>query len=232
VFFVARLCIDGLSYGSFGGEMVRARILLADDHTLVAEGFRKLLDPEFEIVGVVSDGRALLTLAVLTKPDVIVLDLGLPLLSGMEAGTELKRLLPLTRLIVVTMNEDPDLARLALRQWASAYLVKKSAGSELLKAVREVLKGRSYVAPRFEQRLMEGFIRDPQPHGPKQLTPRQREVLHLLAEGRTMRQTADLLHVTPRTVAFHKYRIMEEFGLKSNSDLVRFAIRERVISPT
>jgi len=210
--------------------MVRPRVLLADDHTLVAEGFRRLLDTEFEVVGVVSDGRTLLTVAAQTKPDVIVLDLGLPLLSGMDAGPELKRLMPLTKLVVVTMNEDPDVARVALRQWASAYLVKKSAGSELIKAVREVLKGRSYVTPRFAQRLMEGFICDPQPHNPKELTPRQREVLHLLAEGRTMRETADLLHLTPRTIAFHKYRIMEEFGLKSNSDLVRFAIRERVIS--
>lgn len=178
----------------------------------------------------VSDGQTLLTSAMQTKPDVVVLDLGLPLMNGMDAGRELKRLLPLLKIVVVTMNEDPDIARLALRHWASAYLVKKSAGSELIKAVREVLKGRSYVTPRFAQRLMEGFIRDPLPHGTKELTPRQREVLHLLAEGRTMKETADVLHLTPRTIAFHKYRIMEEFGLKSNSDLVRFAIRERVIS--
>jgi len=211
--------------------MARPRVLLADDHTLVAEGFRRLLDTEFEVVGVVADGRALLTVAAQTKPDVIVVDLGLPLMSGMDAGPELKRLMPLTKLVVVTMNEDPDVARVALRRWASAYLVKKSAGSELIKAVREVLKGRSYVTPKFAQRLMEGFIRDPQPHSTKELTPRQREVLHLLAEGRTMREAADLLQLTPRTIAFHKYRIMEEFGLKSNSDLVRFAIREHLISP-
>jgi DNA-binding NarL/FixJ family response regulator len=209
--------------------MVRPRILLADDHTLVAEGLRKLLDPEFEIAAVVSDGRSLLNAAVEIKPDIIVLDLGLPLLSGMEAGQELKRLLPLTKIVVVTTNEDPEVARAALKQWASAYLVKRSAGSELTKALREVLKGRSYVTPRFAQRLMEGFIRDPLPHSPKELTPRQREVLHLLAEGRTMKETAELLHLAPRTIAFHKYRIMEEFGLKSNSDLVRFAIREHVI---
>jgi DNA-binding NarL/FixJ family response regulator len=211
--------------------LVRPRVLLADDHTLVVEGFRKLLEPEFEIAGVVSDGQTLLTAAAQAKPDVVVLDLGLPLMSGMEAGRELKRALPLTKIVVVTMNEDPDVARLALRNWASAYLVKKSAGSELIRAVREVLKGRSYVTPKFAQRLMEGFIRDPLPHSSKELTPRQREVLHLLAEGRTMKETADVLHLTPRTIAFHKYRIMEEFGLKSNSDLVRFAIRERVISP-
>jgi DNA-binding NarL/FixJ family response regulator len=210
---------------------VRPRIILADDHTLVVEGFRKLLEHDFEIAGVVSDGRSLVNAATEIKPDVIVLDLGLPVLSGMEAGKELKRLLPLTKIVVVTMNEDPEVARAALGQWASAYLVKRSAGSELTKAVREVLKGRSYVTARLAQRLMEGFIRDPLPHSSKELTPRQREVLQLLAEGRTMKETAEVLHLTPRTIAFHKYRIMEEFGLKSNSDLVRFAIREHLILP-
>jgi len=210
--------------------MGRPRILLADDHTLVVEGFRKLLETEFEIVGVVLDGRALLAAALQQKPDVIVLDIGMPLLSGIDAGRELKRLVPRTRLIVLTMNEDPDIAREALRHWASAYLVKKSAGTELIRAVREVLKGKSYVTPRLAQRLMDEFVRDPRLGRTKELTPRQREVLHLLAEGRTMKETADLLHLTPRTVAFHKYRIMDEFGLKTNSDLVRFAIREHIVS--
>jgi len=210
--------------------MGRPRILLADDHTLVVEGFRKLLEPEFEIVGVAPDGRALLATTLREKPDVIILDIGMPLVSGIDAGRELKRLVPRTKLIVLTMNEDPDIAREALRHWASAYLVKKSAGTELIRAVREVLKGKSYVTPRLAQRLMDEFVRDPRVGRTKELTPRQREVLHLLAEGRTMKETADLLHLTPRTVAFHKYKIMEEFGLKTNSDLVRFAIRERVVS--
>ncbi len=211
--------------------MGRPRILLADDHTLVVEGFRKILEPEFEIAGVVSDGRALLTVALQQKPDVIVLDIGMPLVSGVDAGRELKRLIPRTKLIVLTMNEDADIAREALRRWASGYLLKKSAGSELINAVREVLKGRTYVTPRLAQQLMDRFVRDPRLGRTKELTPRQREVLHLLAEGRTMKETADLLHLTPRTIAFHKYRIMEEFGLKTNSDLVRFAIRERLVSP-
>jgi DNA-binding NarL/FixJ family response regulator len=210
--------------------MGRPRILLADDHTLVVEGFRKLLEPEFEIVGVVPDGRALLAATLREKPDVVIVDIGMPLLNGIDAGRELKRLVPRTKLIVLTMNEDPDIAREALRQWASAYLVKKSAGTELIRAVREVLKGKSYVTPRLAQRLMDEFVRDPRVGRTKELTPRQREVLQLLAEGRTMKETADLLHLTPRTVAFHKYRIMDEFGLKTNSDLVRFAIRERIVS--
>ena len=210
--------------------MGRPRILLADDHTLVAEGLRKLLESEFEIVGVAPDGRALLAVALRERPDVIILDIGMPLLNGIDAGRELKRLVPRTKLIVLTMNEDPDIAREALRQWASAYLVKTSAGSELIRAVREVLKGKSYATPQLAQKLMDVFVRDPRLGRTKELTPRQREVLHLLAEGRTMKEMAALLHLTPRTVAFHKYRIMDEFGLKTNSDLVRFAIRQHIVS--
>ena len=210
--------------------MGRPGILLADDHTLVVEAFKRLLEPEFEVVGTVSDGRTLLAVAPQSKPDVIVLDIGMPQLSGMEAGTELKRILPRTKLIVLTMNEDPDIAREAVAHWASGYLLKKSAGSELITAIREALRGRSYVTPRVALRLQDEFVRDPRPDHKKGLTPRQRQVLQLLAEGRTMKEVAETLHVTPRTVAFHKYRIMEDFGLKTNSDLVKFAIREKVIS--
>lgn len=210
--------------------MGRPSVLLADDHILVLEALKKLLDPEFDIVGTVGEGRALLASAQKLKPEVIVLDLGMPEMSGMEAGVQLKRLVPCTKLIVLTMSEDVDLASEALHNWASGYLLKKSAGSELIKAIREVLQGRSYVTPKIAQRLQEEFVRDPRPDHKKALTPRQKEVVHLLAEGRTMRETAEALHVTPRTVAFHKYRIMQDFGLKTTSDLVKFAIRERLIS--
>jgi DNA-binding NarL/FixJ family response regulator len=210
--------------------MGRPRVLLADDHTMVVEALRKLLESEFEIVGTVSDGQTLLAIAPGLKPDVIVVDIGMPLLNGMDAGRELKRLIPHAKLIVLTMNEDSENASEALRSWASGYLLKKSAGSELVKAIRETLKGKSYVTPKVAQELLDQFVRNPANDHVKKLTPRQRQVLQLLAEGRNMRETADFLHVTPRTVAFHKYRIMEEFGLKTNSDLVRFAIRERVIA--
>jgi DNA-binding NarL/FixJ family response regulator len=211
--------------------MGRQGVLLADDHVLVLEAFKKLLEPEFEIVGTVSDGRSLLSVAPELKPDVIVLDLGMPDLSGMEAGFQLKKLLPRTKLIVLTMNEDPDIAREAMRHWASGYLLKKSAGSELTKAIHGALRGRPYITPKIAHKLEDEFVRDPRHEHKKLLTSRQREVLRLLAEGRTMREAADALHVTPRTVAFHKYRIMEDFGLKTTSDLVKFAIRERLISP-
>lgn len=210
--------------------MGRPAVLIADDHTLVAEAFKRLLEPEFDILGTVSDGRALLSMAPECKPDVILLDIGMPELSGMQAGTELKKLLPRTKLIVLTVNEDPQIAREALHHWAAGYLLKKSAGSELVTAIREALRGRSYVTPRMALRLQDEFVRDPRVDHKKELTARQREVLKLLAEGRTMREVAEALHVTPRTVAFHKYRIMEDFGLKTNSDVVKFAIREKVIS--
>ncbi len=208
----------------------RPRVLLADDHTLVAEAFAKMLEPQFEVVGIVTNGRALLEDAPKLCPDIVVLDLGMPLLNGLDAGERLKESIPEAKVIVLTVNEDPEVAREALHRWASGFLLKKSAGSELIKAIRDVLKGKSYVTKFMTQKLVDQFVRDPRVGRVKGLTPRQREVLQLLAEGRTMKEVADVLNVTARTVAFHKYRIMEEFGLKSNSDLVLLAIREHVIA--
>jgi len=210
--------------------MVRPRILLADDHTLVVEAFKNLLEPQFEVVGTVADGRALLEQAPKLAPDVILVDLAMPSLNGMDAGERLKQMLPNTKLIVLTMTEDAAVAAEVMKRWANGFLLKKSAGSELVRAIREVLKGESYITPKMAKKLLDEFVRDPHPAQPKSLTPRQREVLQLLAEGHTMKEVADVLHVTPRTVAFHKYRIMDEFGLKTNSDLVRFAIKEHVVT--
>jgi DNA-binding NarL/FixJ family response regulator len=210
--------------------MDRPRILIADDHTLVAEAFKKLIEPEYDVIRIVADGRSLLTSAMELKPDLVLLDLGMPLLNGLDAGLELKKLLPKTKLIVLTMNQDADVASKALRQWASGYLLKKSAGIELKKAISEVLRGHSYVTPSIAQKLMDEFIRDPHPDRIKELTQRQRQVLQLLAEGRSMKEAAAILDIAVRTIAFHKYRIMEDFGLKTNADLVRFALREHIIS--
>ena len=210
--------------------MDRPRILIADDHTLVAEAFKNLIEPEYHVVKMVADGRSLLIAAKELKPDLVLLDLGMPLLNGLDAGLELKKLLPKTKLIVLTMNQDADVASKALRQWASGYLLKKSAGVELKKAIFEVLRGHSYVTPSIAQKLMDEFIRDPHPDRTKELTQRQRQVLQLLAEGRSMKEAAAVLDIAVRTIAFHKYRIMEDFGLKTNADLVRFALREHIIS--
>ena len=210
--------------------MTRPRIFLADDHTLLVDAFRKLLEPEFEIVGAASNGRDLLANAPDSRPDLVIVDLGLPLLNGMAAGRELKKLLPRTRILVVTVNEDSAVAHEALREWASGYLLKKSAAAELTYAIREILSGKTYVAPSVAKKLTEDFIRDPVTRSKGSLTPRQREVLQLLAEGRTMKEAANVLNLTTRTVAFHKYRIMEDFGMHSNSELYKLAIRERLVS--
>jgi DNA-binding NarL/FixJ family response regulator len=211
--------------------MPHPRVLLADDHTLVLEAFKRLLEVEFEVVGTASDASELASIAPQLKPDVIVLDLGMLGTNGIVAGLELKKSLPRTKLIALTMNEDPEVARDALKLWASGYVLKKSGSTELIHAIREVLRGRSFRTPKIAKLIDEAFIRDPRPDRKRELTERQREVLQLLAEGCTMREAADRLQVTTRTIAFHKYRIMEEFGLKTNPDLVRFAIREGIIAP-
>jgi DNA-binding NarL/FixJ family response regulator len=207
----------------------RRRILIADDHTLIVEAFKSLLDKEYD-VSVVGDGQELLEKAQELKPDVILVDIGLPRLSGVEAGRQVHEMLPNCKIIVVTMYDDAAVSADALQNWASGYLLKTSAASELVLAVREVLKGNRFVTAEVKRRLRDEFIRDPRTSRERTLTARQREVLRVLAEGHTMKEAAELLHVTPRTIAFHKYRIMEEFGLKSNSELVRLAIKNRIIS--
>ena len=207
------------------------RILLADDHTMLLEAFRRLLEGKCEVVGAVSDGRALLREAPVLKPDVLVVDIGMPLLNGLEAGRQLKEMLPSVKLIFLTMNEDSDLAAEAMRSGASAYLLKSSAASELFRAIQDVLKGKTYVTPKIARGMQQAFIRYPRGRRhQKSLTARQREVIQLLAEGKSMKEAADFLNVTPRTVAFHKYRIMEELGLKTSADLVQFAIRNRIVA--
>ncbi len=209
---------------------MRPRVLLADDHTLLLEAFEKLLEPDFSVVGAVSDGRALLSAAAQLKPDVIVLDISMPLLNGLDAARQIKQTMPGVKLVFLTMNENPDLASEAFRAGASGYLLKTSAASELTKAIEEALCGRSYVTPLIKQGLEESFVgRSDKKRGGAKLTSRQREVMQLLAEGRSMKEAAKILDVTPRTVAFHKYRMMERLHLKTNADLIQFAIREGVV---
>lgn len=206
--------------------------MLADDHTILVEAFRKLLEPHFDIVGTVADGRALLKVAPELKPDVIVVDIAMPLMNGLEAALRLKELMPGVKLIFLTMNEDPDLAVEAMHRGASGYLLKSSAASELIRAIQMALKARPYVTPQIARGMEKAFINSPKPRArAKTLTPRQREVVQLLAEGKSMKEVADLLNVTPRTVAFHKYRIMEELSLKTTAELIQFAIKSRILVP-
>jgi DNA-binding NarL/FixJ family response regulator len=208
--------------------VAKARILIADDHTLVAEAFKRLLEPDFEVVGMVGDGRALLRAAAQLQPDLVLVDLNMPLLNGLDASEQLKQALPKVKIIVLTMNEDPDIAAVTMGKWASGYLLKKSAGSELLKAVRDVLRGGKYVTPALRGAIDEIASRDSGQDSERTLTARQREVLQLLAEGHTMKEAAAILNVATRTVAFHKYRIMHDFGLENNSELLRFAMKQKL----
>lgn len=209
--------------------MDRPRILIADD-VLAAEEFKKLIEPDYQVIGVVPDRQALISAAVEMKPDVVLMDMDMSIRNGINVGRELKKLVPMTKLILLAINDDPDVASKALCHWSSGYLMKKSAEVELKRAVGEVLRGHSYVTPSIAQKLIDEFIRTPQPSRTKELTARQRQVLQLLAEGRSMKEAAVILNIAVRTIAFHKYRIMEDFGLKTNSDLVRFAMREHLIS--
>jgi len=206
--------------------------MLADDHTMLVEAFRKLLESQCEIVGTASDGRVLLETAPRLKPDVVVVDIAMPLMNGLEAGLRLKKLMPAVKLIFLTMNEDPDLAMEAMRCGASGYLLKSSAGSELTRAIQMSLKGKSYVTPQIASGMEKAFINNPRPKtGNKTLTPRQREVVQLLAEGKSMKEVASVLNVTPRTVAFHKYRVMEELNIKTTAELIHFALKSRILVP-
>lgn len=208
----------------------RPRVILADDHTLLIEAFRKLLEATCEIVATVADGHALLDVASRLKPDVVVLDISMPLLNGLEAGRQVKERVAGTKLIFLTMNEDPDLAVEAIRMGASGYLLKKSAASELFKAIEIALRGKWYVTPQIAQGMEASFIRDPEGSKYDQtITPRQRQVVQLLAEGKSMKEAAGVLNVATRTIAFHKYRVMEDLKLRTTADLIHFAMKNHIL---
>jgi DNA-binding NarL/FixJ family response regulator len=205
------------------------RVLIADDHGIVAESLRSLLEKSCEVVGVVRDGRELLVEAPKLNPDVIVIDIGMPLLNGLNAAERLKQSLPRARFVFLTMHDDPNLAAAALNLGTVGYVLKNAAPRELLTAISDVLQGKAYVTARLrpenwavqEQRVKQ-FSKD--------LTPRQQEVLQLLAEGRPMKEVADILKISERTVMFHKYHIMEVFNIRSNAELVLFAAKRHLIA--
>ncbi len=208
------------------------RILIADDHTLVAEACKKLLESDYEIVATVGDGRSLVRAAAELRPQLIIVDVSMPLLNGLDAGQQIKDLIPSVKLVYLTMNHDADLAAEAFRRGASGYLLKTCAASELAIAVREVLRGKSYLSPMIAKDTVDFLLRQDKAlvEEGQRLTERQREVLQLLAEGKCMKEVASVLNVTTRTVAFHKYRIMEVLNVKSNAELVQYAIRQHLIA--
>jgi DNA-binding NarL/FixJ family response regulator len=206
----------------------RPRILIADDHTLVAEAYRGILEPENEVVGTAADGRALLQLIASLFPELIIVDLAMPLLNGLDAILQIKHKWPAIKIVVVTMNKDPQLIAETFRRGASAYLPKTSSPTEMLQAVREVLNGRSYLSPSAAKETIGSLLRQEPPES-EELTDRQREVIQLLAEGKSMKEAAALMNTSIRTISFHKYRVMKKLRINSSAELVQYAMRNHII---
>ena len=211
--------------------MQRTRVILADDHKLILDALKNLIEPEFQVVGTFGDGHALVEGAPELKPHVIVLDVGMPTMNGISAGQRLKQSMPNVKLIYLTMNQDPDLAAEAFRLGAKGYLLKSSAGSELVDALRTVFRGGSYVTPLMTEDVLGSFVNHfKNLKSTSHLTLRQKEVLQLLAEGRSMKEAAYILNVSPRTVAFHKYTMMEHLHIKTSAELVQYAFNTQLLA--
>ena len=211
--------------------MSRPRILIADDHELVVHGFRKLLGSAYDIVATVTDGQALVKAADEFSPDIVLVDINMPQLNGLDAIERVKAHQPRLRFIVLTQQEDPDTAAEAIRRGASGFVLKSSAPAELFEAIAEVLRGRVYVSEKIARGPSSVFAADAVRHARGgELTLRQREVLQLLAEGKSMKEAAHVLDVTPRTIAFHKYSMMEQLGLKTTAELIQHAVSLGLVS--
>jgi len=206
--------------------LTRARVLVADDHTLVAEGVRKLLEPHFDLLEIVENGRAVLEAAGNLHPEVILLDISMPLLNGIDAARQLSKMDPRAKILFLTMHADPAYVTEAFRAGASGYLLKRSAASELVFAIQEVLEGRTYVTPLVAKDMVSGLAPDATARAPSSstLTPRQREVLQLVAEGKSIKEIACILRISVKTVEFHKSRIMEQLGLRTAAELTKYAV--------
>ena len=210
--------------------MKRTRVVLADDHTLLMGALKSLIEPEFEVVGMFADGLTLVNEAPLLNPQVIVIDIRMPTMNGLNAGERLKQLMPSVKLVYLTQDQDPDIAAQAFRLGASAYLLKTSAASELVHAIHLVMRGSPYVTPLMTQDMVGSVVHSlKRRKGPRRLTPRQKEVLQLLAEGRSMKEAAYILNVTPGTVAYHKYIMMEHLQLHSSAELLQYAWKSSLV---
>lgn len=214
--------------------MSKPRVLLADDHLLVLEGFRRILEGQYELVGAVEDGRALLDAAEKLQPDIVILDVSMPLLNGIDAAAQLKKICPSTKIIIVTMHADREYIRSAFEAGASAYVLKRSAVDELDQAIRAAIAGHSYITPLITKDMLSVFLSTtPDTSGETQrLTTRQREVLQLLAEGRTAKEIANILNISSRTVEFHKSQILTQLKLQTTADLIKYALTHGIVQTT
>jgi len=208
--------------------MTRPRVLLADDHRMVAEGLKGLLAEEFELVGIVEDGRAMVAAASKLRPDLIVADISMPQMNGLDALAHLKRDNPVVRVVFLTMHRDAAYARRALEAGASGFVLKHSAPAELVLAVRAALQGRTFIAPELAAEVFRtAKEKDADPLAA--LTPRQREILQLLAEGKSAKVIAAALGLSARTVEFHKYTLMDALGMENSAELIRFAVKHGLV---
>jgi DNA-binding NarL/FixJ family response regulator len=210
--------------------MKRPRVLLADDHTLVLDGLRKILEPECEVVGAVEDGRSLVATAEQLNPDIILLDISMPLLNGVEAARTLRTAVPGSKVIFVTMHADATYVAGAFRAGASGYVLKRCASLELLNAIRQVLSGRAYVTPLIRNDILDELPAWPLESGggSGELTARQREVVQLVAEGHPVKKIAMILNITSKTVAFHKANVMRRLGIRSTAELTKYALEHGI----
>jgi len=213
--------------------MKKPRILLADDHTLFVEALHKVLEHEFELVGSVGDGRALLHTAPRVRPDAILLDLSMPLLNGIDAARQLRRLLPDCKLVFLSMHGDPTYVTEAFRAGASGYVLKRANATELIQAIKTALRGQLYISPLLAKGILDPLIhqRTPPTGLQTELTLRQREVLQLVAEGRSLKEIASILCLSVKTVEFHKTRIAKQLGLHTTADLTKYAVTHGLVSP-
>lgn len=211
-------------------ETSRPRILIADDHALIAEAFKTLLATDFEVIATVHDGRSLIQASTTLRPDVILADIGMPVLNGLDAVERINRVSPQFKLICVTVNHDPCLIAEAFRRGASGYLLKTAAASELVTAIHHVLQGKTYLSSSLVTSV-PGLLRELEESNSlrNNLSDRQLDVLQLLAEGRSMKEAAAVLNLTTRTVAFHKYRLMNRLGLHNDAEVVQYAMREHIV---
>ena len=211
--------------------MTKPRVLLADDHRMMAEGLKSLLEEEFELAAIVEDGRAMVKAVRELRPDVVVADISMPLMNGIDALVQLKQEEPGVRVVFLTMHRDAAYARRALEAGAAGFVLKHSAPAELLLAVRAALQGRTFVSPDLAAELMRTAKQDPQRQVDPvtALTPRQREILQLLAAGKSAKEIASVLALSPRTVEDHKYRLMELLGIENSAELVHFAIKHGLV---
>jgi len=210
----------------------RPRILIADDHVFLAELCKRLLDAEFQVIGIVTDGRAMVREAARLKPDVILVDVGMPILNGLDAGQQVKKSLPSVKLLYLSMKNDPEIVAEAFRRGASGYMLKTCTSSQLVVAVRDILRGKTYMSPTLPRETI-GFLRRQNAtvaRDAERLTERQREVLQLLAEGKVMKEVGAILNMTTRPVAFNKYRMMERLGVTTNAALVRYAVESDILA--